>query len=76
MVGVAVNVQPEPTQPGLLPEVRATLTEGVTEELTETVIVLDVPEAGDEAMPRIMLGRLVLVVPVAWVQAVETTPST
>ena len=42
MVGVAVNVQPEPAQPGLLPEVSAMLTDGVTEAVTPTVILFDV----------------------------------
>ena len=42
MVGVAVNVQPEDAQPGLLPEVSAILTEGVTEVVTLIVILFEV----------------------------------
>ena len=76
MVGVAVNVQPEPAQPGLLPAVSAMLTDGVTDELTATERVLDVPETEVAAIPNLMFGRLELVVPVACVHAVETTPST
>ena len=42
MVGVAVNIQPDPAQPGLLPVVSAILTDGVTEAVMPTVMLLDV----------------------------------
>ena len=37
-----MNVQPEDAQPGLLPEVSAILTEGVTEVVTLIVILFEV----------------------------------
>ena len=42
MVGVAVNVTATPGQVGLVPDVRAIDTDGVTDGATEMVIALDV----------------------------------
>ena len=42
MVGVAVNVQLDDAQPGLLPEVSAMLTAGVTDVVMLMVMLFDV----------------------------------
>lgn len=47
MVGVAVNVTDEPAQLGLLPEVIAIDTAGVSVVATVIVIAFDVAVAGD-----------------------------
>ena len=46
MVGVAVNVNDEPAQVGLLPVVNAMETDGVTDGNTVTVMLLEFADPG------------------------------
>jgi hypothetical protein len=45
--GVAVNVQPDAAQPGLLPDVSVMLTEGITTGFTVMVMLFDVAVVED-----------------------------
>ena len=75
--GVAVNVADAPAHCGLVPEVSAIETDGVTAEFTAIVMLFDETVGEEDPTFRIMFGRSEPAVPVVLVHAVDPlAPST
>jgi len=53
-----VNVQPDAAHPGFVPEVKAMLTEGVTDEVTDTVMLFDVAVVEEAQAALLVITQL------------------
>ena len=53
-----MKVQPDAAQPGFVPEVKAMLTEGVTDEVTATVMLFDVAVVAEVHAALLVITQL------------------